>query len=56
MINSRMYPLSYRGIGALISLSVYDKISLHSVGILTCFDALPFAKKYIGIVLNLLSG
>ncbi|KAI9271140.1 hypothetical protein EDC94DRAFT_304857 [Helicostylum pulchrum] len=38
MINSRMYPLSYNGIATLITLSF----------------VFEFAKKYIGILLNLL--
>lgn len=59
MINSRMYPLSHGGIGALISFSVYDHtLSRQPVGIfpLHITDALSFAKNYIGIILLLLSG
>lgn len=63
MINSRLYPLSYNGIAALVSLSLYDKIRYPfafstSVGMFPSAkyqDALSFAKKYIGIVLNLLT-
>ncbi|KAI7882308.1 uncharacterized protein EV154DRAFT_33378 [Mucor mucedo] len=58
MINSRMYPLSHRGIGAVISFSVYDsRLSSKPVGLLCeTTDALAFAKKYIGTVVQLLSG
>ncbi|CAO3613360.1 unnamed protein product [Mucor hiemalis] len=62
MINSRLYPLSYNGIAALISLSLYDHVvypSLFdtcSIGLFPSnVDILPFAQKYIGVVLNLLT-
>ncbi|KAI8071897.1 hypothetical protein BDF21DRAFT_80591 [Thamnidium elegans] len=61
MINSRMYPLSYSGIATLIAFSLYDSvlypIIFHTSSIsnfshdLSVFE---FAKKYIGILLNLL--
>lgn len=61
MINSRMYPLSYNGIATLITLSLYDSILypiiFHTSSVnnfspdLSVFE---FAKKYIGILLNLL--
>lgn len=62
MINSRLYPLSYTGIAALISLSLYDHVvypTLFDTSPVGLFpskaDIFPFAKKYIGVVLNLLS-
>lgn len=61
MINTRLYPISYNGIATFFCLSLYDKMiyptAFHeaSIGLFPdILDCYKLAKKYIGILLNLL--